>query len=107
MKSSCITIRTFDLGSDKQPEGYTRVAPNPALGQRAIRLCLAEPQLFLYQLRAILRASKYGKIRILIPMLSNVHEIDQALQLIAEAKESLDIDAVSYTHLTLPTICSV
>ena len=96
MKSSCITIRTFDLGSDKQPEGYTRVAPNPALGQRAIRLCLAEPQLFLYQLRAILRASKYGKIRILIPMLSNVHEIDQALQLIAEAKESLDIDGIAY-----------
>ena len=96
MKSSCITIRTFDLGSDKQPEGYTRVAPNPALGQRAIRLCLAEPQLFLFQLRAILRASKYGKIRILIPMLSNVHEINQTLHLIAQAKESLDIDGIAY-----------
>ena len=96
MKSSCITIRTFDLGVDKQPEGYTRVAPNPALGQRAIRLCLAEPQLFHQQLRAILRASNYGKIRILIPMLSNVHEIDQALHLIAEAKESLDIGGIAY-----------
>ena len=96
MKSSCITIRTFDLGSDKQPEGYTRVAPNPALGQRGIRLCLAEPQLFLFQLRAILRASKYGKIRILIPMLSNVHEINQTLHLIAQAKESLDIDGIAY-----------
>jgi phosphoenolpyruvate-protein phosphotransferase (PTS system enzyme I) len=96
MKSSCITIRTFDLGADKQPEGYTRVAPNPALGQRAIRLCLAEPQLFHHQLRAILRASNYGRIRILIPMLSNVREIDQSLRLIAEAKESLDIGGIAY-----------
>ncbi|MDA0237248.1 MAG: phosphoenolpyruvate--protein phosphotransferase [Proteobacteria bacterium] len=96
MKSSCITIRTFDLGSDKQPEGYTRVAPNPALGQRAIRLCLAEPQLFLFQLRAILRASKYGKIRILICLGFDVHEINQTLHLIAQAKESLDIDGIAY-----------
>ncbi|MBA4740029.1 MAG: phosphoenolpyruvate--protein phosphotransferase [Burkholderiales bacterium] len=96
MKNASITIRTFDLGSDKQPEGYTRVAPNPALGQRAIRLCLAEPRLFHHQLRAILRASKFGKIRILIPMLSNIHEIDQALHLIAEAKDSLDIEGAAY-----------
>ncbi|HAU83429.1 MAG TPA: phosphoenolpyruvate--protein phosphotransferase, partial [Betaproteobacteria bacterium] len=96
MKNASITIRTFDLGSDKQPDGYTRVAPNPALGQRAIRLCLAEPRLFHHQLRAILRASKFGKIRILIPMLSNIHEIDQALHLISEAKESLDIESVAY-----------
>jgi phosphotransferase system enzyme I (PtsI) len=96
MKNSPITIRTFDLGADKQPDGFTRVAANPALGQRAIRLCLAEPRLFHHQLRAILRASQYGHIRILIPMLSNVHEIDQALHLIAEAKESLDVDGIKY-----------
>ena len=96
MKNASITIRTFDLGADKQPDGYTRVAPNPALGQRAIRLCLAEPRLFHHQLRAILRASKFGKIRILIPMLSNIHEIDQALHLISEAKESLDIEGIAY-----------
>ncbi|MDC1310949.1 phosphoenolpyruvate--protein phosphotransferase [Burkholderiales bacterium] len=96
MKKALITIRTFDLGSDKQPDGYTRVAPNPALGQRAIRLCLAEPRLFHHQLRAILRASKFGKIRILIPMLSNIHEIDQALHLISEAKQSLDVEGVAY-----------
>lgn len=96
MRNTPVTIRTFDLGSDKQVEGRTRVAPNPALGQRAIRLCLAEPTLFHHQLRAILRASHYGRVRILIPMLSNVHEIDQALHLIAEAKESLDLDKIKY-----------
>jgi phosphotransferase system enzyme I (PtsI) len=96
MKGCPITIRTFDLGADKQVEGFSRVAPNPALGQRAIRLCLAEPKLFHHQLRAILRASAHGKIRILIPMLSNVHEIDQALHLIAEAKKSLDADKIKY-----------
>ena len=96
MKGCPITIRTFDLGADKQVEGFSRVAPNPALGQRAIRLCLAEPKLFHHQLRAILRASAHGKVRILIPMLSNVHEIDQALHLIAEAKKSLDADKIKY-----------
>ncbi|MGA0128168.1 MAG: phosphoenolpyruvate--protein phosphotransferase [Burkholderiales bacterium] len=96
MKGCPITIRTFDLGADKQVEGFSRVAPNPALGQRAIRLCLAEPKLFHHQLRAILRASAHGKIRILIPMLSNVHEIDQALHLIAEAKKSLDAEKIKY-----------
>ena len=53
--------------------------PNPALGLRAIRFCLAEPQMFLTQLRAILRASHYGKVRILLPMLAHAHEIDQTL----------------------------
>ena len=61
-----VTIRTFDLGADKHKEGLdglARVAPNPALGLRAVRFCLAEPQLFLTQLRAILRASHYGKVQ--------------------------------------------
>ena len=79
MNGMPVTIRTFDLGADKQVENFGRVAPNPALGLRAIRLCLAEPRLFHHQLRAILRASHYGKIRILIPMLSSMHEIEQAL----------------------------
>jgi phosphotransferase system enzyme I (PtsI) len=92
MKGKPVTIRTFDLGADKHKEGLdglTRVAPNPALGLRAIRFCLAEPRLFLTQLRAILRASHYGKVKILLPMLSSVGEIDQSLVLIAQAKESL------------------
>jgi len=87
-----VTIRTFDLGADKSKEGLdglSRVAPNPALGLRAVRFCLAEPKLFLTQLRAILRASHYGRVRILIPMLASVAEIDATLATIAQAKESL------------------
>ena len=96
MEGMPVTIRTFDLGADKQVENFGRVAANPALGLRAIRLCLAEPRMFHHQLRAILRASHYGKIRILIPMLSSMHEIDQALHLIAEAGESLDAQSIPY-----------
>jgi phosphotransferase system enzyme I (PtsI) len=70
--------------------------PNPALGLRAIRYCLAEPQVFVTQLRAILRASAYGKARILLPMLAHAHEIEQALALLARAKEQLEREGVAY-----------
>lgn len=93
-----VTIRTFDLGADKQLKGATRVASNPALGLRAIRLCLAEPQLFRTQLRALLRASAFGNLKILVPMLSSVSEINQTLQLIEMAKKSLDADGLEYDH---------
>jgi phosphoenolpyruvate-protein phosphotransferase (PTS system enzyme I) len=92
MQGKPVTIRTFDLGADKQAaglEGLARVAPNPALGLRAVRFCLAEPRLFLTQLRAILRASHYGKVNILIPMLVSTGEIDQTLAMISQAKETL------------------
>jgi phosphotransferase system enzyme I (PtsI) len=62
---------------------------NPALGLRAIRYCLHYPELFLTQLRAILRASSVGTVRILIPMLAHVHEVEQTLQFVARAKEQL------------------
>ena len=91
-----LTIRTFDLGADKHIDNTERVAPNPALGLRAIRLCLAEPQMFHLQLRAILRTSHYGKVRILIPMLSSAHELNQTLHLIDEAKKSLLDDGIPY-----------
>jgi phosphotransferase system enzyme I (PtsI) len=88
-----VTIRTFDLGYDKDlhPEKSLggRVQNNPALGLRAIRLSLSEPKMFQTQLRAILRASKYGKIKLLIPMLSQAHEIDQTLAAVERAKASL------------------
>jgi len=70
--------------------------PNPAMGLRAIRFCLAEPQMFLTQLRAILRASSYGKVRILLPMLAHVHEIEQTLTLIRQAKQQLDERDIDY-----------
>ena len=91
-----VTIRTLDLGADKTVNGSSRSGPNPAMGLRAIRLCLAEPQMFLTQLRAILRASNYGKIRLLLPMLAHAHEIEQALAMIARAKQFLDEQNLPY-----------
>ena len=87
-----VTIRTLDIGADKTTStmsGSERQAPNPALGLRAIRYCLAEPQMFLTQLRAILRASHYGKVRILVPMLAHAVEIEQTLAMIEQAKSQL------------------
>ena len=92
MAGKPVTIRTLDIGADKQARALrvvNRDEPNPALGLRAIRYCLAEPKLFLTQLRAILRASHYGKIRILIPMLAHISEIEQTLALIETAKLQL------------------
>ena len=89
MKGRPVTIRTLDIGADKPLDQSDHTALNPALGLRAIRYCLAEPQIFLTQLRAILRASAFGKVRILIPMLAHAFEIDQSLLMIAQAKASL------------------
>lgn len=91
-----VTIRTYDLGADKQIDESARLAPNPALGLRAIRLCLTEPKRFVTQLRAMLRASNYGKMKILIPMLMNASEVDQALLLLDQAKLSLDAEGIAY-----------
>jgi phosphotransferase system enzyme I (PtsI) len=92
-----VVIRTLDLGADKTlGDGNGQDMPNPALGLRAIRYCLAEPQLFLAQLRAILRASVHGRIRILLPMLAHAHEIEQSLTLIKQAKQQLDDKSIAY-----------
>jgi phosphotransferase system enzyme I (PtsI) len=93
-----VVLRTLDLGADKalNSDGLTQNMPNPAMGLRAIRFCLAEPQMFLTQLRAILRASRYGKVRILLPMLAHVHEIEQTLALIRQAKQQLDERGIHY-----------
>jgi phosphotransferase system enzyme I (PtsI) len=91
-----VTIRTYDLGADKHINGVETATTNPALGLRAIRLSLTEPQMFLVQLRAMLRASHYGKLKILIPMLMSASEIDQALNLIAQAKQNLENRYIPY-----------
>jgi phosphotransferase system enzyme I (PtsI) len=96
MEGLPVTIRTYDLGADKDESETQRFITNPALGLRAIRLCLIEPERFLIQLRALLRASSYGRINILIPMLASARELDQTLALIAQAKESLDEEGVPY-----------
>ncbi len=97
LKGLPVTIRTLDLGADKQLTQMEHgQSANPALGLRAIRLCLAEPHLFHTQICAILRASHYGKVQILIPMLSSLSELDQTLQHIKTAKERLDSEKVPY-----------
>jgi phosphoenolpyruvate-protein phosphotransferase (PTS system enzyme I) len=89
LKTHPVTIRTLDVGADKNLDGGMQSSTNPALGLRAIRYCLAEPRLFLTQLRAILRASHFGRVQILIPMLSSGLEIKQALGMVTHAKEQL------------------
>jgi len=90
MKGHPVTIRTLDIGADKQlnPDEVV-TAINPALGLRAVRYCLAEPHIFHSQFRALLRASHYGQVKILIPMLSNLAELRQTKLLFTRAKESL------------------
>ena len=97
MKGAVVTIRTLDLGADKQmnPDTVSNCA-NPALGLRAIRLCLAEPQIFHTQLRALLRASHFGNIKILIPMLCNLAELRQTKLLLERAKISLRKDSKAF-----------
>ena len=94
-----LTIRTLDLGADKQVDGGRQsgaVQSNPALGLRAVRLCLKEPALFRPQLRAILRASAVGPLRLMIPMLSSTQETTQVLDLIERARAELDAEKIAY-----------
>jgi phosphoenolpyruvate-protein phosphotransferase (PTS system enzyme I) len=101
MKGRPVVLRTLDVGADKAMNGdgeESHTKPNPAMGLRAIRFCLSEPQIFLTQLRAILRASHHGRVRILLPMVAHVHEIDQTLSLIRQAKQQLDERGEPYDH---------
>ena len=94
LNGKTLTIRTLDLGADKSTDSLDfsqlRRSANPALGLRAIRLCLRDTELFKTQLRAILRASAAGPVRCLIPMITNVQEIQRVHELLAEAKKELD-----------------
>ena len=96
MKGRPVTIRTLDIGSDKPIDEDEQTSLNPALGLRAIRYCLAEPQMFMTQLRAILRASAFGPIKLLIPMLSHAFEIDQTLAMIEQAKAQLRAEKIKF-----------
>ncbi len=100
MQGLPVTIRTLDIGADKTLQTddgrETHEAENPALGLRAIRYSLSEPQIFRTQLRAILRASAYGRVRLLIPMLSCAAEIDAALAHIAAAKLELSDQHIGF-----------
>jgi phosphotransferase system enzyme I (PtsI) len=86
-----VTIRTVDVGADKPLDHHRRDEHlNPALGLRAIRWSLAEPAMFLTQLRAILRAAAHGKVNLLIPMLAHLSEVRQVHAMLAKAREQLD-----------------
>jgi len=101
LKGAPLTIRTADLGADKEHESTSQastgpLAHNPAMGLRGIRLCLNEPALFVTQLRAILRASAKGPVRMLLPMLTNVSEVLQALDIIENVKQQLSDEGLEF-----------
>ena len=99
LKGAPVTIRTLDLGADKQVDGARPGAPvtsNPALGLRAVRLCLKEQSLFRPQIRAILRTSAHGPVRMMIPMLANTTELDQVIRIVRDCERELDARGERY-----------
>jgi phosphotransferase system enzyme I (PtsI) len=98
MKGLPVTIRTVDVGADKPLDDARHDAAhlNPALGLRAIRWCLADPAMFLTQLRAILRSAVHGQVNLLIPMLAHGTEIRQTIALIEQARHELDRRGVAH-----------
>jgi phosphoenolpyruvate-protein phosphotransferase (PTS system enzyme I) len=84
-----VTIRTFDLGGDKLPAGLRSHAENPALGLRAIRYCLRQPDMFRAQLRGLLRASQHGNLKLMFPMISGINELRAAKRAMLEVRDEL------------------
>jgi phosphoenolpyruvate-protein phosphotransferase (PTS system enzyme I) len=113
MQGLPVTIRTVDIGADKPLDRQDRLEKaqdtqlNPALGLRAIRWSLADPDMFLTQLRAILRASSFGQIKLLIPMLCAVGEIHQTLALVKQAKAELDAQGVAYGDVKIGAMIEI
>lgn len=94
-----VIIRTLDIGGDKKlPYLPLEEEMNPFLGLRAIRLCLSKPDMFKTQLRAILRASAFGKTRVMFPMIGNVGEVRQAKAILKECMQELDAEGIDYDH---------
>lgn len=103
-----VTIRTLDIGADKTLDGEATVAANPALGLRAIRYCLANPELFNTQLRALLRAARHGPVRVLFPMISHLQEIQAARRALARAAEELSVAGVPHeTHIEIGAMVEI
>jgi phosphoenolpyruvate-protein phosphotransferase (PTS system enzyme I) len=109
MEGLPVTIRTVDVGADKPLDDSMRDEAhlNPALGLRAIRWSLADPAMFLTQLRAILRAAAHGKVNLLIPMLAHASEIRQTLSLIDFARAELDNRGAAYGPVTLGAMIEI
>ena len=97
MGQRSVTIRTLDLGGDKVMPGFHLAADsNPLLGWRAVRFCLARPEIFRTQLRALLRASVHGSLRIMFPLISGSHELDRITEFMAEVKADLSREGLPY-----------
>ncbi|HYF21069.1 MAG TPA: phosphoenolpyruvate--protein phosphotransferase, partial [Ramlibacter sp.] len=109
MQGLPVTIRTIDVGADKplDDEHRDEAHLNPALGLRAIRWSLADPAMFLTQLRAILRAAAFGKVNLLIPMLAHASEIRQTLSLVDFARAELDNRGVAYGPVQLGAMIEI
>ncbi len=109
MQGMPVTIRTIDIGADKPLDGKSSKQEylNPALGLRAIRWSLAEPAMFLTQLRAILRAAAHGAVHLLIPMLAHASEIRQTLALIEQARAELDARGQAHGAVKLGAMIEV
>ena len=98
MAGKKVIIRTLDIGADKQVDYFNLAKEdNPALGYRAIRICLTRPEIFKTQLRALYRASAYGNLGIMFPMITSVSEVQQALDLCEQVKEELKADGIEYS----------
>ena len=97
MAGKKVIIRTLDIGADKQVD-YFKLdkEDNPALGYRAIRICLTRPEIFKTQLRALFRASMYGNISIMYPMIISVTEVKQIKAIVAEVKKELTEQGVPF-----------
>ena len=92
-----VIIRTLDIGADKQADYFELPKEeNPAMGLRAIRICLTRPEVFKTQLRAILRASAFGKIAIMFPMIISLWEVQEIKKIVEEVKAELDADGIAY-----------
>lgn len=100
MKDKEVIIRTLDIGADKQAEYFELdKEENPAMGFRAIRICLKRPDIFKTQLRAIYRASVYGNIAIMFPMITSLEEIKRIKEFIVQVKSELDKEKISYKDI--------
>ncbi len=97
MAGKRVIIRTLDIGADKQCDYFEMEhEENPAMGCRAIRICLTRPEIFKTQLRALFRASKFGNIAIMYPMITSVKEVGQIKEIVAEVKAELDAAGIPY-----------
>lgn len=100
MAGKKVIIRTLDIGADKKADYLgLESEENPALGYRAIRICLTQPEIFKTQLRALLRAAVYGNISVMYPMITSVEEVKQIYQIVEEVKEELSSAGIPFKNV--------